>query len=147
MGYLELGLVDLAEAEVSRIDITQKETREIIEIKRQIAFARGNFSAVRDLSMASIENSQDPAVDMYAISLAGNSEWLYSRCIGFESMCQSDYLYWFNRACFACQAGNFRDSLESLRKGFTLSDRNHAQAFLDHDLESLWNWMGVTPSG
>jgi pentatricopeptide repeat protein len=59
-------------------------------------------------------------------------------------MCQSDYLYWFNRACFACQAGNFRDSLESLRKGFTLSDRNHAQAFLDHDLESLWNWMGVT---
>ncbi|MEX1117652.1 MAG: hypothetical protein WEB60_02555 [Terrimicrobiaceae bacterium] len=145
LGYLSLGLLDLAEEEVARAVAHCGESQGTLELKRKIASARGDYVSLGRMVMAHIDTSKDPASDLYQISIASDPQWVYSRCLAFEEDCRKDYLYWFNRACFACVLGKMHDALSSLLRGFCQSSLKHADAFVDHDLKSLWNWILEVP--
>jgi hypothetical protein len=140
-GYIELELWDMAESEISLAESRFGETSTSQRLKCRIAGARGNYEEIGRVARKNLDNSSDAPVDLFRISISGDPRWVYERCLGFEAIWKNDYLYWFNRACFASLIGKLDDALASLQLGFCRSTQKQEDAFFDSDLDPLWNWI------
>ncbi len=83
----------------------------------------------------------------------GYIQWAYSlhelkrtreaRCVllPVADKCPDDYLIRYNLACYCCQLGERKESLQSLDKAIDLAGKKHIRlmALEDPDLEPLWN--------
>jgi len=139
-GNIELGLLDEAEKQVVQYEGISGSDSRVVLLKKAIANTRGDYPALAELSRENFEDSRTPLSDLHAVNSAGDPAWAYAKCLetrGFDD----DPLYWFNRACFASQVGEFHDTTGSLLRCFRISAKFYGDAFLDPDLESLWPWM------
>ena len=140
-GNFELGLTDAAENQIAYYETLFGADSRSIMLRKAIAANRGDYIAQADLARDNFEDSPCPINDLHAANIAGDHAWAYKNCLALQTH-RCDPLYWFNRACFASMVGEFNDALMSLMTSFRISNRYHADAFLDPDLLPLWQWMG-----
>jgi hypothetical protein len=139
-GNFELGLLDEAEKQLVEYEGISGSDHRVIRLKKAIAEKRGDSTARAELAKENFEDSRCPLDDLHAVNAAGDPAWAYAKCLETRGL-ELDPLYWFNRACFASQVGEFRDATASLLRSFRISAKFYGDAFLDPDLEPLWPWM------
>ena len=139
-GNFELGLLDEAEKQLVEYEGIFGSDYRVICLKKAIAEKRGDSPARAELAKENFEDSRCPLDDLHAVNSAGDPAWAYAKCLETRGL-ERDPLYWFNRACFASQVGEFCDATGSLLRCFRISARFYGDAFLDPDLEPLWPWM------
>lgn len=140
-GYLALGLIAEAEAELAQLSETEAGTTEALAVRVSVAHEREDWPTVRDLARELVRrDSADAAV---WISLAYATRRADSLLAAEMILLQAEKLFpkeatiRFNLGCYACQRGDLANARRRVREAIELDPEFKAAAATDPDLEPL----------
>ena len=147
LGWLELGSHLEANEELEKITPHFRVHPDVLEIRWQIYAKESKWEACRDIARAitQIEPSRPSGWIHFAYSTrrAPNGGLEAAREILFPAAEKfpQESIVPYNLACYACQLGNLKESMEWLGKAIDLAGKNdiRSMALDDPDLEPLWN--------
>lgn len=140
-GYLALGMVAEAAAELDRIAAPDAQTSEVIAVRLAVLHEQNNWPAVRDLARELVQRDpSEPAVwiswayaTRRADSLAAAEEILREA----ERQHPTEATIQFNLGCYACQRGDLSAARARVDRAIALDGKFTELAATDPDLAPL----------
>ncbi len=140
-GYLALGLLAEAEAEVAQLAGPDAETTEALAVRASIAQEKRDWPALRDVARELIRRE---GADVAAwVSLAYATRRANSVLAAEMILLQAEKLFpqeaivQFNLGCYACQRGDLATARRRVAQAITLDPAYRDCAATDPDLEPL----------
>ena len=140
-GYLELGMVAEAAAELGHISGPEAETLEVIAVRLAVLHEQKNWPAVRDLASDLVKRKPEEASAWvtwaYATRRANSLVAAQKILRKAEEWHPADATIQFNLACYACQRGHLRSARDYLKRAIEIDSKFAALASTDPDLAPL----------
>ncbi len=142
-GYLELGMLQEANAELEEIDAFCRSVPEVLAVRLQIyqSMAKWELMEVvaKRLSQHDPENPQWPISVAYATPRAVSIG--AARVILLDALTRhpEEPIVHYNLACYGCQLGELQAARDHLKRAFALDPSCRLTAIEDKDLEPLWD--------
>lgn len=140
-GYLELGMLDSAEAELDRIPPPMDEEIEVLGVRLAIFQERQNWPALRDLARLVVARSPGEAAGWitwaYAVRRAESLADAEKILLAAESQHPEEPTIQFNLGCYACQRGDLIGARRRVDRAIALEPRFAEAAKTDPDLAPL----------
>lgn len=147
-GYLELGLLAEAAAELDHITGSDAQSTEVLAVRLALWHEQKDWPAVRDLARELVQrNPTEPAMWItwaYATRRADSLEDAEKILLEAEKLHPAEPTIHFNLGCYACQRGDLASAKRRVQSAITLDARFAAAAETDPDLEALRTWQGLT---
>lgn len=142
-GYIELGMLAEARAELEHLPASEREGTEFLSLLATIFQEEKNWSATQDLAERLVEREpENPAwwvMWAYATRRAINIVAADSILRQAEKLHPKNATIQFNLACYACQLGNLIAARSRLARAIALDEHFREAAETDPDLEPLKN--------
>lgn len=143
-GYLALGMIAEAEAELGRIQGADAESKEVLAVRLAILHEQQNWPAVRDLARDLVaQDPSEPALWItwaYATRRADSLEAAETILLRAEKLHPVEPTIHFNLGCYACQRGDLRTTKRRVDAAVGLDPKFMALAESDPDLEAYRKW-------
>ncbi len=140
-GYLELGMLDEAEAELDRIPPPLGEEVEVLAVRLAIFQERQNWPALRDLARLLVARSPGEAAGWvtwaYAVRRADSLAEAEKILLAAETQHPEEPTIQFNLGCYACQRGDLAAARLRVDRAIALEPRFADAAKTDPDLAPL----------
>jgi Flp pilus assembly protein TadD len=140
-GYLELGMVAEAAAELAQIAAPDAESTEALTLKIAVLHEQENWPGVRDLARELIR--RDAADAAVWVTLAYATRRIDSLVaaeiilIKAEKVHPDEPTIQFNLGCYACQQGNLKEARRRVDRAIELDPKFQEIAATDPDLAPL----------
>jgi tetratricopeptide (TPR) repeat protein len=149
-GWLELGNVDEATAELGLISPQQQKHPMVLELRWLLLAKRENWAAALEVARALIESAPDLLEGWihhaYAMRRAPGFglAHAWSALLPVADKFPKEPIVCFNLACYAAQLGNLDDAWAWLEKAMKTGGATaiRKMALADADLEPLWPKLG-----
>ncbi len=148
-GWLELGDIDSAQEEASRLTTEEKVYPDSIEILYELSRHAGNWPDCLHYGSLLVELSpNDPGSWVrYCNALFWSEQVEEARDVAIEKISEFPTVWdlVYNLACYFTRLNHFDRALQALRKAARLSkdpEYFQHQARIDPDLEPLWRHLG-----
>lgn len=140
-GYLTLGMVAEAAAELDRIDESDAQNLDVISLRLAVLHEQKNWPAVRDLAARLARRTPAEAAvwvtwayaTRRAESLAAAEKILREA----EALHPQDATIQFNLGCYACQRGDLAAARSRVDRAIALDEKFAGLAAIDPDLAPL----------
>lgn len=140
-GYLELGMLDAAEAELDRIPPPLSEDVEVLGVRLAILQEQQNWPALRDLARLVVARSPGEAAGWvtwaYAVRRADSLDDAEKILLAAETQHPEEPTIQFNLGCYACQRGDLAMARRRVDRAIALEPRFAEAAKTDPDLAPL----------
>lgn len=140
-GYLELGMVAEAAAELERIKGPDAATMEVLAVRLAVLHEQRDWRAVRDLAGELVRREPaDAAIWVtlaYATRRADSLEAAEKILLAAEQQHPAEPTIQFNLGCYACQRGDLVTAKLRVERAVALDSKFTALAATDPDLEPL----------
>jgi Tfp pilus assembly protein PilF len=140
-GYLELGMVAEAAAELDRIPAPHDTAIEVLSLKLAVLQEQRNWPALRDLARNVVERLPQEASGWvtwaYATRRADNLLAAEKILLSAEVHHPTDATIQFNLGCYACQRGDLATARSRVDRAIALEPKFAAAAATDPDLAPL----------
>lgn len=140
-GYLELGMVAEAAAELAQLSGTDAETNEVLALKIAVRHEQEDWPGVRDLARELIRReAADAAIWVtlaYATRRADSLVAAEIILIKAEKAYPDEPTIQFNLGCYACQRGDLKEARRRVDRAIELDDKFKEIAATDPDLAPL----------
>lgn len=140
-GYLELGMLDEAEAELDRIPPPMSEEIEVLGVRLAILQEQQNWPGLRDLARLVVARAPtEPAgwiTWAYAVRRAESLADAEKILLAAESQHPEEPTIQFNLGCYACQRGDLAAARRRVDRAIALEPRFAEAAKTDPDLAPL----------
>jgi len=140
-GYLGLGMVAEAEAELQQITGAEAEQEEVIALRLAVLHEQRDWPAVRQLAAELVQRGvADAGVWVtwaYATRRADSLEAAEKILLTAEQQHPADATIQFNLGCYACQRGDLEAGRARVDRAIALDPKFKALAATDPDLEPL----------
>jgi Tfp pilus assembly protein PilF len=147
-GYLELGMLAEAAAELEHFTGADAQTKEVLAVRLALLHEQKNWPAVRDLACELVQ--RDPAESAmwitwaYATRRADSLDAAEKILFDAEKLHPSEAIVHFNLGCYACQRGDLPAARRRVKTAIGLDEKFAAIADTDPDLEPLRAWRRQT---
>lgn len=140
-GYLELGMVAEAAAELAQLSGPDADAAEALTLRIAVFHEQENWPAVRDLARQLVRHeSADAAVWVtlaYATRRADSLIAAEIILLQAEKHFPQEATIQFNLGCYACQRGDVREARRRVQQAINLEMRFREAAATDPDLAAL----------
>lgn len=140
-GYLELGMVAEAAAELAQITGPDADSTEALKLKIAVQHEQGDWSGVRDLARELVRReAADAAVWVtlaYATRRADSLVAAEIILIKAEKAHPEEPTIQFNLGCYACQRGDLKEARRRVARAIELDPKFQEIAATDPDLAPL----------
>jgi tetratricopeptide (TPR) repeat protein len=140
-GYLELGMLAEAAAELDRIGGDERETMPVLAVRLAVLHEQKDWPAVRELAERLIQRGELEAgiwvTWAYATRRAQSLEAAEKILLEAEHHHPADATIQFNLGCYACQRGDLAAARVRLDRAIALDSKFATLALSDPDLEPL----------
>src|SRR3954469_24570 len=140
-GYLELGMLAEAAAELDQISGTGADSSEVLAVRLTLWHEQKNWPGVRDLARELVQRSPDDAAVWvtwaYATRRAESLEAAEKILLEAEQHHPSEATIQFNLGCYACQRGELPTARQRVDRAIALDAKFAAAAATDPDLAPL----------
>ena len=142
LGYIELGLLDEARAELNRISAADRQTSPVLAVSLELAMAEENWDAVVIFAPQVIladETLERPWI-AWAYALRENQRITEAREVlvrGSLVVTEPSGLMDYNLACYYCLLGDLDEARRRLQRACSREPRWKTDAKSDPDLASL----------
>jgi Tfp pilus assembly protein PilF len=147
-GYLELGMLAEAEAELEQITGAAAQSNEVLAVRLAVLHEQHNWPAVRDLARELVQrNPAEPAMWVtwaYATRRTESLEAAESILLEAEKLHPVEPTIHFNLGCYACQRGDVWTAKRRVDAAAGLDPKFIKIAETDPDLEALRAWRKQT---
>jgi Flp pilus assembly protein TadD len=147
-GYLQLGMIAHAAAELDCISGADAQSREVLAVRLAVLHEQKNWPAVRDLASTLVRRDPaEPALWItwaYATRRADSLDAAEKILIEAEKLHPADPTIHFNLGCYACQRGDLPAAKERVDCAIKLDAKFKAIAETDTDLQALREWRRQT---
>ena len=147
-GYLELGMVAEAAAELGHIKGPDAESTEVLAVRLAVLHEQRDWRAVRDLARELVKRAPvDAAVWVtlaYATRRADSLESAEKILLAAEKQHPAEPTIQFNLGCYACQRGDLQTARKRVDRAIALDSKFAKLAATDPDLEPLRAAEGST---
>ena len=147
-GYLELGMLAEAAAELEHIRGPDAQTREVVAIRLALLHEQKNWPAVRDLAADLVQREAADAgiwiTWAYATRRADSLEAAEKILLEAVKLHPAEPTIHFNLGCYACQRGDLLVAQRRVQTAIGLDQKFNALAETDPDLEALRVWQRQT---
>lgn len=140
-GYLELGMIAEAEAELARIPAAELDSLEVVAVRMALLQEQGRWPALRDLAGDFVRRSPgEPAgwvTWAYATRRADSLEAAERILLEAEKLHPAEPTIQFNLGCYACQRGNLEAARQHVDSAIAIDAKFAVNAAKDPDLAPL----------
>lgn len=140
-GYLELGMVAEAAAELEQIGGADAQQADVLAVRLAVLHEQKNWPAVRDLARDLVRReSADAAIWVtfaYATRRADSLEAAEKILLAAEQQHPDEPTIQFNLGCYACQRGDLVAAKFRVERAISLDAKFTALASTDPDLAPL----------
>lgn len=140
-GYLELGMVAEAAAELEHITGSEADSTDVLTLRLAVQHERRNWPAVRDLAGELARRMPgDPAIWVtlaYATRRADSLEAAEKILLTAEELHPAEPTIQFNLGCYACQRGDLVTARLRIDRAIGLDEKFATLASTDPDLQPL----------
>ncbi len=140
-GYLELGMLAEAAAELNAISGRDAELPEVIAVRLALLHEQKNWPAVRDLARSLVHRSPGDAglwvTWAYATRRAESLDAAEQILLDAERHHPADPTIQFNLGCYACQRGDLATTRHRVARAVALDRKFAGLAATDPDLAPL----------
>jgi Flp pilus assembly protein TadD len=140
-GYLELGMIAEAVAELDRISGAAAELPEVLAVRLAVLHEQQNWPAVRDLARQLVQRSPADAgiwvTWAYATRRADSLAAAEQILLDAERHHPAEPTIHFNLGCYACQRGDIRTARRRVHQAIALDKKFAELAATDPDLAAL----------
>ncbi len=142
-GFLALGMLEDANAEIEKIDPFCRHLPEVCAVRLSIYLRAQNWELAETL--AARLRAADPANPQWHISLAYAVRRLSSIAaakpilIDAAERHPNEPIIHYNLSCYECQLGDLSSAREHLKKAIALAPECRLMALDDEDLQPLWD--------
>ncbi|MBT3480337.1 MAG: hypothetical protein HN457_02750 [Opitutales bacterium] len=144
-GYLDLGMVHDAKAELDLIDEKDRSNSEVLSMRVRLFLEARNWKKMVTLSKQLVELDSDVAFGWvnwaYALRELERIEEAKDVAIRGLGSIPREAVLWFNLACYCSLLGEVEDSSNHLNKSIALEKSFEAKSVDDPDLDNLWAWI------
>ena len=144
-GYLDLGMVKDAKAELDLIDEKDRSNSEVLSMRVRLFSETRNWKKLITLSKQLVELDSDVAFGWvhwaYALRELERIEEAKDVAIRGLGSSPREAVLWFNLACYCSLLGEVEDSSNHLNKAIALEKSFEAESVDDPDLDNLWAWI------
>jgi tetratricopeptide (TPR) repeat protein len=141
-GYVELGMLSEANAELDEIDPFNRAAPEVLEVR--IAIYRGleKWELMREIAKRLVDFRPDDIQSTislaYATRRADSIGVAREILLNAEARFPNEAAIKYNLACYSCQTGDIETAKNYLRKAFEIDLNFRMTALGDEDLKPLW---------
>ena len=141
-GYVELGMLLEATAELDNIDLFNRAGPEVLATRLAIYQGLEKWELMQEIAKRLVEFEPDHS--QWAISLAfatrrANSiQATKKHVLNAEPKFPREAAIKYNLACYFCQAGDLQKAKDYLKKAFEIDLNLRTAALEDEDLKPLW---------
>jgi tetratricopeptide (TPR) repeat protein len=147
-GYLELGMIAEAAAELDHIVGPEAESTPVIAVRLAVLHEKNDWPAVRLLAAQLIGRGANEAgiwvMWAYATRRAVSLEAAEKILLEAEQHHPTDATIQFNLGCYACQRGDLRHARDRVDRAVAIDEKYAALALTDPDLAPLREMKGTT---
>ena len=140
-GYLGLGMVAEAAAELARIPAAHATTTEVIAIRLAVLQEQKNWPALRDTAAELVRRAPDEAAGWvtwaYATRRADSLAAAEKILLEAETHHPAEATIQFNLGCYACQRGDLAEAKRRVDRAIALEPKFAGAAATDPDLAPL----------
>ena len=146
-GWLALGALDDAAAELRRLTSAGQGHPEVLELRWNLAIRRGQWEAALDLArlvvLASPERPTGWIHQSYALHELKRTDEAWTLLRPMADRFPTDSTIPYNLACYACQLGDLAGAREWIARAIKLGGKREikAMALEDVDLVPLRPWL------
>lgn len=140
-GYLQLGMVAEAAAELDRVPAPENTQLEFLTLRLAVLQEQQDWPALRDLARDVVHRLPNEAAGWvtwaYATRRADSLEAAERILLAAETHHPAEPTIQFNLGCYACQRGDLAAARERVDRAIALDPKFTAAAETDPDLEPL----------
>ena len=147
-GWLELGNYVEANAELDKITPQKQAHPDVLEVRWKIYAKAGKWEACADIAQALCKLVPRYSVGFIHLAhslheMKRTKEALNTLLPGAHKF-PDEWQILYNLACYFCQVGELKESLQWLERAFAVSGKAEikTKALEDRDLEPLWKQFG-----
>jgi tetratricopeptide (TPR) repeat protein len=142
-GYVELGMLLEADAELDKIDPFNRAAPGVLELRIAICHGLKKWELMREIAKRLAEfqpNDVQWTVSFaYATRRTESVETAKEILLNAEPKFPKGAVVPYNLACYECQLGNVESAKNYLKKAFQIDSNWRLTALDDSDLQPLWN--------
>jgi Flp pilus assembly protein TadD len=145
-GWVELGNVLEAKAELALLGSTQRKHPDVLEVRWAIAAKEGDWQLALDIARTLVRVAAERPTgwlhQAYALRRApgGGLKQAWTALLPTAELFPREPVIPYNLSCYACQMRDLEAAREWLKRAATVGDKEHIKqlALQDPDLEQLW---------
>ncbi len=140
-GYLELGMLNEAAAELNRIPLPQADDLEVLSVRLAVLQEQENWPILRDLALYVVQRVPTEAAGWvtwaYAARRADSLAEAEKILLAAEAQHPKEPTIQFNLGCYACQRGDLVVARQRVDRAIKLDSKFAQAAKTDPDLAPL----------
>ncbi|HEU5079754.1 MAG TPA: hypothetical protein VFT72_11115 [Opitutaceae bacterium] len=140
-GYMELGLLDEAAAELTKIGAQDSDRTAVLEVKAELHQEQKDWASARDVTAELCRRQPGNAgwwiMFAYSTRRAGSLNAAEAILLAAERLHPDDATILFNLGCYACQRGDLSLASKRVHQAIELDPKFEELAKTDSDLEAL----------
>tara|TARA_B110000467_G_scaffold120535_1_gene111883 strand:+ start:2415 stop:2921 length:507 start_codon:yes stop_codon:yes gene_type:complete len=144
-GYLDLGMVKDAKAELDLIDEKDRSNAEVLSIRVRLYSESHNWKKVVAVSKQLVEMDPEAAFGWvnWAYALRELERIAEAKDVATRGLISNpkEAVLWFNLACYCSLLGEVEESSNHLDQSIALEKSFEKEAVDDPDLDKLWAWL------
>ena len=144
-GYLELGMVKEARAELAAIDDADRDCRDyrLMMVKLHLETRQWKRMEVVSKSLVEIDPEDVFGWVNWAYALRELNRTLDAKSVAEKGVAlhPDEAVLWFNLACYCSLIGEVEDASNHLDRAISIEKSFEAESVDDPDLDNLWNWI------
>lgn len=144
-GYCDLGMVDEAFRELSKLEPAEQKLQAVMEMKLKIAmdFRRWDLglAACAALRTAFPDDSQGYVHGAFCLHELGRTADARTLLLSGPLVLLQDPTYYYNLGCYDAVLGNYEEARNNLSTSFSMQKGFRECAKTDRDLKALREWL------
>lgn len=144
-GYLDLGMLKQAEAELEAIAVDDQGTPEAVSLWTRLHLERRHWpqmeQAAKSLARKDPKNPYGWVNWAYALREMNRHAEAKSVALKGLKLHPKEAVLWFNLACYCSLLQEVEESSEHLDRAISLDKSFESEAVDDPDLDNLWTWL------
>lgn len=144
-GYIELGMLKDASAELDAIDPSERLKDEVLMMRSKLYLEAKNWEVMAAVSKQLAEQNPDApyAWTNWAYALREMDRNDEAKTVALQGLAThpQEPILWFNLACYCSLLGQFQDASDHLDTAIKLDDTFQQEGVDDPDLQGLWDWL------
>ncbi len=144
-GYIELGMLKEAAAELDEIEPQERLKDEVLMMRSKLYLESKNWEVMAAVSKQLVEQRPDSPYAWtnwaYALRELNQNEEAKNVALRGLVIHPSEPVLWFNLACYCSLLGQYQDASDHLDSAIKLDQDFEQESVDDPDLEGLWAWL------